>query len=343
MEFDIQVQFVYLEQLLALRASGSPELAVRAIGDLEAVLVSDVSFTPRLRLAARMLPADEVASWDSEWPASVRRIGAVASFTGVADCELDDLRKSIQDQGYSLTEDEYIRLAAECIGDDLQKFAGDFVLASDIALAGALHPHVVECTVAGMRAFKWDLGPGRVAEARAEFAGAAWPEFTDLPLGDTLAWLHSIPGFKEGVPVGALGRAVAALSHLLGHDEESVGADLMWAMIGLESLYTGGREGLSEQLRAKISALLGEPTAERSRFKSLYSYRSRFVHGGLDMPLSYTPFDGVDAFWESQGTTYKNEKTAIAILVSTLQRMAMDGRRELTFRWQLDEPETPAS
>ena len=108
----------------------------------------------------------------------------------------------------------------------------------------------------------------------------------------------------------------------------------MWCMIGLESLYTRGKEGLAEQLFEKAQVLLGPVGSNKKKFKKLYSFRSRFVHGDLDFPLAYTPYDA-----DRMKTEDELDEAAflsIAFLLATLQRMIQDGMTDLNYKWVLE-------
>ena len=91
------------------------------------------------------------------------------------------------------------------------------------------------------------------------------------------------------------------------------------------------------QLREKVQVLLGRVETYKKRFTGLYNFRSEFIHGGRDLPLAYTPYDAVDAFWKSEGAVYDAELLATSLLIASLQIMASRKMTELQFRWVLDE------
>lgn len=340
MHLRFQVLFVYYERSRWLdEKEGYPPLAINELQTLTSLPIeAKIGWEVVTPLSVRLMPAEEALTAGHSWqrPGDPGIGEHLAMMDGVAYCDLEALNTTLRDQGQDYSREKLTEAARSVVGTDLQKFAGDFVLASAIAVPGALHPVEIHCIVEGNPLHHQRLNPSMVDAARAEFSKTGWPTFAHLPLSEAISWLRRIPGFEEGVPSGDLGRGVAALSRLLGYEVEAAGSELMWAMIGLEALYLRGREGLTEQLREKVETLLGAPDVDRKRFQRLYAYRSQFVHGGLDVPLAYTPYDAVEAFMHSELKTFHSALTGTALLVATLQRMLQDNRVSLKFRWVLD-------
>ncbi len=346
MQFQVKLILVYIEPFPRRIADGCPPLAIDELRTIAAASSIEANINDKTTsLSLLVLTFEEALAQGYSWSRQIfkHEKGYLAVFEGVVLYDLDALAAGLRkDNGekVEMSSENLEELAASYVESDLDKFAGDIVLASTIALPGALYPNEIQYIINGKQHINY-IGPDVISAVREDFAKTAWPPFVHLPLKQTLAWLRRIPGFEDGFPTGNLGRAVAALSHVLGYNNsESEGPSLMWAMIGLESLYTRGREGLSEQLREKVKVLLGSPDLDAKRFKGLYVYRSKFIHGGLDIPLHYTPYDGLDAYQESILDTYHAQLTATAILIATLQKMVVDDRSDLDFYWAL-KPEEP--
>lgn len=239
-----------------------------------------------------------------------------------------------------VTEDFLISVAADVIVSNHRKLIGDLIVASNIAKPGALVPERVAQFVAGQ--FLWSDGPEYLTDLdlvreRAEELG--WPTIEELPLASVWTWLSSIDGMSEGVPKSRVGRAVAALSQLLVSAGGGAAMDLMWAMVGLEALYLQHGPGLATQLLSRMEIVLGPIRQNRKVFKRLYDYRSRFVHGDVPFPLAYSPHDAVEAFEKFSIEAYEYELIASAMLLSTLQWLAVRDRHELEFELQLRPPD----
>lgn len=166
-----------------------------------------------------------------------------------------------------------------------------------------------------------------------------WPPLSTVPLQQVVAWLHALPGWREGIGRGGVGRAVAALSQALKQGaSRSTPLHLLWAMVGLEALYVRGLEGLSAQLIAKVQLLLGPFPTHKKRFGRVYRYRSRFVHGDVDVPFAYRE-RGEDAdvwqfIWESD-----NEGSLAAItLLASIQELIRRGWYDLAYEWAIIPP-----
>ena len=160
-----------------------------------------------------------------------------------------------------------------------------------------------------------------------------WPPIRELPLNQVLSW-HPFIGNREttGVRTGKLARGLHALSYAFGE----LGADsevsvLMYALVGLEALYTDSHDGIAEQVSKRAQVLLGELKNFKKALKQMYNIRSRFIHGDLDFPPSFVPF------MESSYTTEYQEvensaNLAVMVLLATLQEMCSRGLHELSFK-----------
>lgn len=181
----------------------------------------------------------------------------------------------------------------------------------------------------------WVLHEARFAADKYD-----WPSISRLPLEQADAWLCGIPGILDGMGNGRTGRAIGALSRILcGNLNDSSEMGIAWALLGLEALYADGTQGLSQQILRKSEILLGPRNPKKARLKGVYDYRSRFLHGSIDLPLAYTAdrFDPPD-----QGKfmldTYEYWGIATCMLIATLQQMILRNLVELTFSLSLDAP-----
>jgi hypothetical protein len=173
------------------------------------------------------------------------------------------------------------QLAFEVASSDMEKSINDFALAASISHPGCFDAAGV-ITTSHDYAYSSDLGivTNTLTHILERSRAIGWPPIITLSIEDAWIWLQQLSGAESGYGTGRVGRAVAALSYLaVRKDYTSSPVDLMWALIGLESLFGKGNAGLKSQIIEKTKVLIGRPTEYKKRFDSIYDYRSRFVHG----------------------------------------------------------------
>ncbi|GLI04308.1 hypothetical protein YDYSG_03380 [Paenibacillus tyrfis] len=138
-----------------------------------------------------------------------------------------------------------------------------------------------------------------------------------------------------GTPVE---RALSALTYLFGTSGESTqGIDLFFTMIALEALYCSSNNGIKEQLLEKSQVFLGVQNEYKKLFKSMYDYRSKFIHGGLNFPGKYHHFDASDDFEKFTKETNDVILMAQSVLIATLQQLSKLNMHELNFKYSLEK------
>ncbi|MET3503436.1 hypothetical protein ABIC45_005073 [Mucilaginibacter rubeus] len=116
-----------------------------------------------------------------------------------------------------------------------------------------------------------------------------WPSFESPGLQKTLDWMIKYSIHLYSSSNGLASRALNAYSQIFNSDMfEKDTAHLFWCMLGIEALYAQGSNGVSEQIRQKIRLVLGEPTEFKKKLSKLYGYRSRLVHGDIDIPAKFS-------------------------------------------------------
>jgi hypothetical protein len=145
--------------------------------------------------------------------------------------------------------------------------------------------------------------------------------------------------WTDGIGRTRVGRALAALTHVFEERESlNPGPRLLWALLGLEALYCDGKEGLKAQLIRKAQLLLGPFSSHKKSMSKLYDYRSRFVHGGLDLPISYR----YRADDEDAGKFLEEAEDAAAFatvtLLASVQELVRRNWQTLDFDFVMLEP-----
>lgn len=180
----------------------------------------------------------------------------------------------------------------------------------------------------GMSAFNL-----RMARRYAKRLG--WPQFQSVALDQAWGWALNQEGFLVGFGDGPTGRALNAFSHLLEETDSPLG--LFWAIVGIEALYVRGKEALMEQVREKSQILLGEQIAFKKKISQMYSFRSAFVHGGLNFPGFYLPNDGPPEAEKHESDLMESTNMAISVLTATLQELTTKNWKGMQFSYMIKE------
>ncbi|WP_341279177.1 hypothetical protein [Paenibacillus sp. FSL H8-0537] len=163
-----------------------------------------------------------------------------------------------------------------------------------------------------------------------------WPVLEELEIHTVWNWITAKVGFLDGVGGTPVERALTALTYLFGsHSESNEGMDLFFTMIGLEALYCSSNNGIKEQLLEKSQVFLGAQNEYKKLFKSMYDYRSKFIHGGLNFPGKYYFFEGSDEFDKFSKESYDVTLMAQSVLIATLQQLSKRNMNELNFKYSL--------
>jgi hypothetical protein len=233
-----------------------------------------------------------------------------------------------------ISEEELLDISKSLAADDLKKLICDLILTSNIAKPSSIDSRSGFIFVDGELKSELDDYYGCELCLSLELAQKlGWPPINKTSIIKTWEWISRIDSFDNGVPEGPAGRAIAAMSYILNDDSF---LRIVWALLGLEALYGKGNIGLREQLLAKSESFLGSRTMNKKKFGNMYDYRSRLLHGDIDIPLEYTPYDGEDRFMSFLGDTAESTQIAEAMLIATLQKMVSKNIYELNFRYTLE-------
>ena len=236
-----------------------------------------------------------------------------------------------------ISEDDKERLFLEVATSYFEHEVVVFLLAANIARPGVLsvvegYGFVDEYFVGATKPFFADSLFGAI-RASSE---TGWPKMILPPIAQTWKWLKESGVLVDGVGVEQLGRALSALSHLTSATlSSSSSVDLFWVLLGLEALYARGNVGLKEQLLGKTEVVLGPRTENKKLFGAVYDFRSRLIHGDVDVPLRFSQFDAVEKFERFHEKLHRNEELALAALLGTLHWMVTHNVHSLDFVYAL--------
>lgn len=159
-----------------------------------------------------------------------------------------------------------------------------------------------------------------------------WPEVQTLSFIKVSQWIKKIGLFDQGVSRSPIQRALASFTHLFSpRDSEN----LFWAMQGLEAFYCKGNGDLRRQLSEKSRLFLGEWNQMKNIVGSLYDFRSKFVHGSFNLERwnNDRMYDHEDE--KDREDLYKATMLAIRILLSTLQKCAVQEITDVKFDYSM--------
>lgn len=246
-----------------------------------------------------------------------------------------EFRRELAADGRTWTESETSSLTQSYGAQNLMFEVNNLMLVANVLRPGALS------AIAGF-AFAHDA---YVCETPAFFAEDwyratrasekyGWPPLHDLSIAQGWSWLASIGCIDSGIARNAVGRALAALSYTTPTTIDSESSlNLAWVLLGLEALYCTGNIGLREQLVAKSELVLGPRVENKKAFGAMYDFRSRLLHGDMDLPLRYSTFNAVPDFERHFDDLGDYEGLGLAVLISTLQVLIKNGWRGLTFQY----------
>lgn len=228
------------------------------------------------------------------------------------------------------TDDQLIDIYKDFVVGELDSYAFLFSLAANIAKPGAfqfseryLFQNQSLIRKAGGTLNLFD----RAFEISDKYS---WPPITELEVLEVWDWVIEVPGFVQGETKTKLGRALGALSYLLNDMyKDANDLALVWALVGLESLYGKSNVGLKVQLLEKTEAFLGKRSSHKKVFGDMYDFRSRLIHG--DKNFHYQGYDGV-LEEEFSDKLAESERLAITTLISTLQKMCVNQMLDLDFK-----------
>jgi hypothetical protein len=253
------------------------------------------------------------------------------------DVEIEDYHNvELSLDGQSFKGSDVPLLLQRGLADRLYALVANEIIASHLAEPGLIG---MERPLVFVRGELWERLEGMswtLREAIAVTEETKWPPIHSLPFEAASLWLHSLPGFDEGLGAGRVGRAVAALSHIIhGSPSEDSAVDLAWALLGLEALFTTGTEGLAYQLSAKSEVLLGTRTEHKKVVTQMYAFRSKFLHGSLDMPLAYRLHLSDEPAADFGPDAYECWRMGCTLLVASLQELVRRNAHTLEFSYTI--------
>lgn len=172
-------------------------------------------------------------------------------------------------------------------------------------------------------------------ESLSDIENLKWPTYKNTKFIKVWEWFLKNEFSFEKHSKSNTERALNAFTHLFKDNHVDSVFDLFWSLIGIETLYCSGKEGLSEQIFNKTQVVLGELKDYKKRLKQMYDFRSRLIHGDLDIPPNHYDLNDKDEE-QFQQSLYDSTILAVAILTATLQTMVNEDRKSVKFKYILE-------
>jgi hypothetical protein len=159
-----------------------------------------------------------------------------------------------------------------------------------------------------------------------------WPTLYELSLSQTLDWLELQREALAATSRNRIQRALNAFSYLF-HDNlhDNTASDLFFAIAGLEALFVEGDLAIQKQVDIKTQLILGSRTEFKRLFNDLYNFRSKFIHGQLDIPNRFHFEDDDEKVIDHNSDSYQYSTLAIMILIASIQQHLIQGKDEMEF------------
>jgi hypothetical protein len=247
-----------------------------------------------------------------------------------------DIHEFERDSSDETSKRESSALVWRCV-EAMETCLPNCILAANIAKPGVISMMGGFLTVDGHSIISAPILENFLLE-HLDFARAlGWPREIEVSYSDALKWVDKILENQPLVASTPIGRALAAFSQVAASEKHHGNhLQLFWAMMALEALYCEGTEALKRQLFEKAAIIFGPLTDNKKRIRSLYDFRSAFVHGSLEMPYSFTFYHedtAVDSFHDD---LHEAESISYLLLIASLQFLVRNDRTDLNFKYHLE-------
>lgn len=120
-------------------------------------------------------------------------------------------------------------------------------------------------------------------EAKRNSLEWQYPSLGEITIEEVWEWLIKRKDFLKGFSDTAVTRA---LINMLEIPNSDANMKLFRAVMGIEGLYTKGKNNLLEQVREKTQILLGKQENFKKLYSNMYEFRSKFIHGKMNFPAT---------------------------------------------------------
>ena len=167
-----------------------------------------------------------------------------------------------------------------------------------------------------------------------------WPPLSNLTVKQVLEWSRISHETIDGFDGSSMSRALAAFSRLFEKKNVDEPMQLLWALVGIESIYVRGKAELFQQVKEKSQVLLGPQEAYKKVLSRMYDFRSRFVHGDLGFPSLSLLYDARPEVNKYDEGLSEATSVAVCVLAATIQETIQRGWDGVHFSYTAHPPNT---
>lgn len=144
---------------------------------------------------------------------------------------------------------------------------------------------------------------------------------TELSFEETFYWIRnhtSLFGNMKKTPV-----MFSTLTYIFNRNFHE---SLIYSTIGLESVYSPGKSGISSALQKRITTFF--PSVEKEQIRNIYNLRSKFVHG----EMMIGNYNMIDEIVENEIAIEKETLLAIILLLETVRILISQNAEKIDFK-----------
>jgi hypothetical protein len=228
----------------------------------------------------------------------------------------------------------YINHSEFFLEDTFRKRILDLILSINLAYCGGININEGRLFRNGKKVNKFDTIISDLDFSKVLSLKKHWPKLKSLDINKTFKWFMNFKDSLDDISNSRIGRAVNAFTYLFHTSVffENDLSDLVWSLIGLESIYTEGNIDLQNQLDLKSQLLLGKRQEYKKIVKDMYAYRSQYLHGKLNFASQFSDKDTSHFFDKFYPELYEVTNTAVGTLISTLQYFVINNITDINFK-----------
>jgi len=167
-----------------------------------------------------------------------------------------------------------------------------------------------------------------------------WPTVKRISLLEFYPWIRKYNKALQGISTTKIERALNCFSYLFHHSfAEQSASDLFYSLMAVETFYADKSDSIMKQVDRKSQIVLGSRSESKNIFKQMYDFRSRYIHGDLDLPNAEYDYITEESEKEIYGPHMdplsKHTGLAMFMLIATIQKLYELKKEDFIFDYHL--------